>query len=139
MPNKSRGLVLFACPLCCPPLLKRLDQARGCPNEWWCSSVYSLILPHLFRVGPRLFDVRFGARCLEQRSVPRRRRQVSHRLMRLEDGLEHDFVEALLLDLVGLTATVVGPLALPSCLVRPVDVAAPQRPRRPSWLTICSL
>ena len=54
-----------------------------------------------FRVSLRLLlhAVRFGAPCLDQQSVPHRRRQVSHRLMRLEDGLEHDFVEALLLDL----------------------------------------
>ena len=54
-----------------------------------------------FSEGLRLFQhaVRFGARCLDQKSVPFRRRQVSHRLMCLEDGLEHDLVEAVLLDL----------------------------------------
>ena len=79
------------------PLLKRLDQAQICPHEWWSSCVSS----HLFCVGLRLFlhVVRFGARCLDQESVPFRRGKVSHRPMRLEDGLEHDFVEALLLDL----------------------------------------
>ena len=41
----------------------------------------------------------FGTRCLDQQSVPYRRGKVSHRLMRLEHGLEHVFVEALQLDL----------------------------------------
>ena len=36
---------------------------------------------------------------LDQQIVPHRRGQVSHRLARLEDGLEHHLVETLMLDL----------------------------------------
>ena len=61
----------------------------------------SLLLPYLFCVVLRLFlhVVRFGARRLVQQSVPHRRGQVSHHLMRLDDGLEHDLVETLRHDL----------------------------------------
>ena len=56
---------------------------------------------HLLCVGLRLFlnVVRFGARCLHQESVPYRRRQASHRMVRLEVCLERAFVETLLLEL----------------------------------------
>ena len=57
-----------------------------------------LAAPFLRRSASVLHVDRFGARCLDQESVPYRRRQVSHRLMRLEDGLEHDLVETLLLE-----------------------------------------
>ena len=49
-------------------------------------------------VAPSLQSVT-GARCLDQQSVPHPRGEVSHRPLRLEDGLEHDLVETLLLDL----------------------------------------
>ena len=61
----------------------------------------SSFLSHFIRVGLRLFlhVVFFGARRFNQQCVPNRRGQVSHRLMRLESGLEHDFVETPLFDL----------------------------------------
>ena len=61
----------------------------------------SSVLPYLFRADLRLFlhVVRFGARRFDQQNVPHRRGQVPHRQTRPEDGLEHDLVETLLLDL----------------------------------------
>ena len=58
------------------------------------------LLPHLLCVGLRLLlhVVRLQARSLNQQRAPHRRGEVSHRLMRFEDGLEHDLVETLLLD-----------------------------------------
>ena len=35
------------------------------------------------------------ARCLDQKRVPHRRREVPHRLVRLEDGLRYELVDAL--------------------------------------------
>ena len=60
-----------------------------------------LLLSHLLCVGLRLLlhIVRLWARCLDQQRIPHRRGEVSHRLMRSADGLEHDLVETLLLDL----------------------------------------
>ena len=106
--------------LCCSrahgaaPLLDRLDQGQVGPDEWWGSSVSSFLLPHLFRASLRLFQ---HAVCVGAR------RLVWHRLMRVEDGLEQDFVEALLLDLadtLGSATAVVELLAPPPrcCLVR---------------------
>ena len=103
----------------------------------------STLLPHLFRVGLRLFlhaDC-FGARCLDHQSVPHRRRQVSQRLMRLEDGGDHDFLVDLAvcfgLDHHCRRAAVSSSLAWFSWFVgAAVGVAAPPLPRRPSCWTL---